>query len=76
GQQAIIGVNCFKPDNEAAIEVLKVDNAAVRAQQLDKLRRLKAERNEADVQAALAALTEGAAGEANLLDLAVKAARA
>src|SRR6478736_5078627 len=76
GQQAIIGVNCFKPDNEAAIEVLKVDNAAVRAQQLDKLRRLRAERNEAQVQAALAALTEGAAGEANLLDLAVKAARA
>ncbi|HEV7339859.1 MAG TPA: methylmalonyl-CoA mutase family protein, partial [Bosea sp. (in: a-proteobacteria)] len=76
GQQAIIGVNCFKPDNEAAIEVLKVDNAAVRAQQLDKLRRLRAERNEAEVQAALAALTEGAVGEANLLDLAVKAARA
>ncbi|MDU0344043.1 methylmalonyl-CoA mutase family protein, partial [Bosea rubneri] len=76
GQQAIIGVNCFKPENEAAIEVLKVDNAAVRAQQLDKLRRLRAERNEAEVQAALAALTEGAAGEANLLDLAVKAARA
>jgi methylmalonyl-CoA mutase len=76
GQQAIIGVNCFKPDNEAAIEVLKVDNAAVRARQLDKLRRLRAERNEAEVQAALAALTEGAQGEANLLDLAVKAARA
>jgi methylmalonyl-CoA mutase len=76
GQQAIIGVNCFKPDNEAAIEVLKVDNAAVRARQLDKLARLKAERNEAEVQAALAALTEGAQGEANLLDLAVKAARA
>ncbi len=76
GLQAIIGVNCFKPDNEAAIDVLKVDNASVRAQQLEKLRRLKAERNEAEVQAALAALTEGAKGEANLLDLAVKAARA
>ncbi|UZF92769.1 methylmalonyl-CoA mutase [Bosea sp. NBC_00550] len=75
-QQAIIGVNCFKPDNEAAIEVLKVDNASVRAQQLDKLRRLKAERNEGDVEAALTALTNGAAGDANLLDLAVKAARA
>ncbi|HEV2553648.1 MAG TPA: methylmalonyl-CoA mutase [Bosea sp. (in: a-proteobacteria)] len=76
GLQAIIGVNCFKPENEAAIDVLKVDNASVRAQQLEKLRRLKAERNEAEVQAALAALTEGAKGEANLLDLAVKAARA
>ncbi|KPH80500.1 methylmalonyl-CoA mutase [Bosea vaviloviae] len=76
GQQAIIGVNMFKPDNEASIDVLKVDNASVRTQQLEKLRRLKAERNEADVQAALTALTEGAKGEANLLDLAVKAARA
>ncbi|WP_332682567.1 methylmalonyl-CoA mutase [Bosea sp. (in: a-proteobacteria)] len=75
-QQAIIGVNCFKPDNEAAIDVLKVDNASVRAQQLDKLKRLKAERNEAETQAALTALTNGAAGDANLLDLAVKAARA
>jgi methylmalonyl-CoA mutase len=76
GQQAIIGVNMFKPENEAMIDVLKVDNASVRKQQLDKLRRLKAERNEADVQAALAALTNGAKGDANLLDLAVKAARA
>ena len=76
GQQAIIGVNCFKPDNEATIDVLKVDNASVRAQQLDKLKRLKAERNEAETQAALTALTNGAAADGNLLDLAVKAARA
>ncbi|SEF68570.1 methylmalonyl-CoA mutase [Bosea lathyri] len=76
GQQAIIGVNMFKPDNEASIDVLKVDNASVRSQQLEKLRRLKAERVEADVQAALTALTNGAKGDANLLDLAVKAARA
>ncbi|WNJ87911.1 methylmalonyl-CoA mutase [Bosea sp. 685] len=76
GQQAIIGVNMFKPENEASIDVLKVDNASVRTQQLEKLRRLKAERNEADVQAALTALTNGARGDANLLDLAVKAARA
>lgn len=76
GQQAIIGVNCFKPENEAAIDVLKVDNASVRAQQLDKLKRLKAERNEAETQAALTALTNGAQGGGNLLDLAVKAARA
>jgi len=75
-QQSIIGVNIFKPENEAAIDVLKVDNASVRAQQLDKLRRLKAERNEAETQAALAALTNGAQGDGNLLDLAVKAARA
>jgi methylmalonyl-CoA mutase len=76
GQQAIIGVNCYKPDNEATIEVLKVDNAAVRAQQLEKLKRLKAERDESDVRAALTALTNGAAGNGNLLDLAVNAARA
>nr|WP_047582878.1 methylmalonyl-CoA mutase [Methylobacterium sp. ZNC0032] len=76
GQQAIIGVNCYKPDNEATIDVLKVDNAAVRAQQLDKLKRLKAERSETEVQSALTALTDGAAGNGNLLDLAVKAARA
>ncbi|MEI5664524.1 methylmalonyl-CoA mutase [Bosea sp. CCNWLW174] len=75
-QQSIIGVNIFKPENEAAIDVLKVDNASVRAQQLDKLRRLMAERNEAETQAALTALTNGAQGDGNLLDLAVKAARA
>lgn len=75
GLQKIIGVNCFKPENEASIDVLKVDNASVRVQQLDKLRRLKAERSENEVQAALTALTEGARGNANLLDLAVKAAR-
>ncbi|MFC5393175.1 methylmalonyl-CoA mutase [Bosea vestrisii] len=75
-QQAIIGVNIYRPENEAAIDVLKVDNASVRAQQLDKLRRLKAERNEAETQAALTALTNGAQGDGNLLDLAVKAARA
>jgi len=76
GQQAIIGVNIYKPENEATIDVLKVDNASVRAQQLDKLRRLKAERNETETQAALTALTNGAQGGGNLLDLAVKAARA
>lgn len=75
-QQSIIGVNIFKPENEAAIDVLKVDNASVRAQQLDKLRRLRAERNETETQAALTALTNGAQGGGNLLDLAVKAARA
>ena len=75
-QQGIIGVNMFKPENEAKIDVLVVNNASVRAQQLEKLRRLKAERVEADVQSALSALTNGAASDANLLDLAVKAARA
>ncbi|HRY07756.1 MAG TPA: methylmalonyl-CoA mutase family protein, partial [Hyphomicrobiaceae bacterium] len=61
--------------DDADIEVLKVDNRAVREQQIAKLQRLRAERNETDVKAALNALTEGAKGNANLLDLAVKSAR-
>lgn len=77
GHQKIVGVNCFKPADEASIDILKVDNASVRAQQIEKLKRLRAERNQADVDAALQALSKGAAsGEGNLLDLAVKAARA
>jgi methylmalonyl-CoA mutase len=76
GRQTIVGINRFKPQGEADIDVLKVDNRAVRDSQLAKLARLKAERNEQETQAALAALTEGARGKANLLDLAVIAARA
>ncbi|MBB3018664.1 methylmalonyl-CoA mutase [Microvirga lupini] len=76
GHQKIIGVNSFKSTDEASIDILKVDNAAVRASQIEKLKRLKADRNQADVDAALAALSQGAAGNGNLLDLAVKAARA
>ncbi|MDS7278903.1 methylmalonyl-CoA mutase family protein, partial [Klebsiella pneumoniae] len=58
------------------IPVLKVDNTAVREQQLAKLARLKAERDPAEVARTLDALTEGARGDANLLALAVDAARA
>ncbi|MBI1651226.1 methylmalonyl-CoA mutase [Hyphomicrobium sulfonivorans] len=76
GKQTIVGVNKYRVTDEAEIEILKVDNKAVREQQIAKLERLRAERNEQEVQAALTALTEGAAGDANLLDLAVKAARA
>ncbi|QCK86560.1 methylmalonyl-CoA mutase [Phreatobacter aquaticus] len=76
GIQSVIGVNKFRPNGEKPIDVLKVDNSAVRASQIDKLNRLRAERNAAEVQAALDALTNGAAGNGNLLDLAVKAARA
>src|SRR5471032_2919939 len=47
GQQSVIGVNKYRPENEAPIHVLKVDNASVRAQQIEKLRRLRAERDEA-----------------------------
>jgi len=76
GQQTIVGVNKYKVETDAEFEVLKVDNKAVREQQIAKLQRLRAERNEAEVQAALAALTAGAQGNANLLELAVHAARA
>ncbi len=76
GRQTIVGVNKFKLETEAAMDVLKVDNKSVRGQQLAKLARLKGERREADTQAALKALTDGARGNGNLLDLAVKAARA
>ncbi|MFO7308113.1 MAG: methylmalonyl-CoA mutase [Pseudomonadota bacterium] len=77
GQQAVIGVNRFRPDDEPPIEVLKVDNSAVRAAQIEKLKRLRAERDPKAVEAALAALTRAAdTGEGNLLALAVDAARA
>ena len=75
GRQTITGVNKFQIKGDKEINFLKVDNGAVREAQLAKLARLRGERNEADVQAALNALTEGAKGNANLLDLAVKAAR-
>jgi methylmalonyl-CoA mutase len=76
GQQEVIGVNRFPPTVERELGVLKVDAASVRALQIDKLRRLRAERDEAVCQAALARLTEGARGKANLLQLCVEAARA
>ncbi len=76
GKQTIVGVNKFRVADEAKIELLKVDNKSVREQQLAKLARLRAERSEREVETALAALTEGAKGRGNLLDLAVRAARA
>jgi methylmalonyl-CoA mutase len=77
GHQRIVGVNCFRSTDEALIDILKVDNAAVRARQIEKLRRLRAERSPQQVDDALSALSEGASsGNGNLLDLAVKAARA
>ena len=76
GEQTVIGVNTFPPDVEKTIQVLKVDAASVRALQIEKLKRLRAERDESAVQAALEALTNGARGQANLLQLSVEAARA
>ena len=77
GAQAVIGVNKFRSRDETPIDVLKVDNAAVRQLQIDKLKRLKSERDPQAVAQALAALTRSASGgNANLLALAIDAARA
>ena len=76
GRQTIVGINKYRVSSEAEIDILRVDNGKVREQQLAKLARLKGERDAAGVSAALNALTEGAKSGANLLDLAVKAARA
>jgi methylmalonyl-CoA mutase len=77
GAQSVIGVNKYAPTNEKPIEVLKIDNSAVRAHQIEKLQRLKAERDPTLLQEALDALTRAAdRGNGNLLALAVDAARA
>src|SRR3954468_19151489 len=70
GQQAVIGVNKFKPTDERPIDVLRVDNSAVRTLQIDKLKRRRAERDEAAVASNLEALSHAAgSGSGNLLDL-------
>ncbi len=77
GAQPIVGVNCYRPDAEQPVEVLKVDNRDVRRRQVERLERLRRERDGAAAERALAALTQAAeSGEGNLLDLAVSAARA
>jgi methylmalonyl-CoA mutase len=77
GRQPVIGVNKYRPADDERIDVLKVDNSAVRVEQAEKLRRLRAERDESATQAALDALTRGAGTpDQNLLALAIDAARA
>jgi methylmalonyl-CoA mutase len=82
GRQPVIGVNKYQVAGDADIDVLKIDNRAVRAQQLGKLRRLRAERDQGAVTEALSRLTAAAArssdgsDENNLLALAIDAARA
>jgi methylmalonyl-CoA mutase len=77
GRQTIVGVNKYRVGDEERIEVLSLDNAEVRRAQVARLARLRAERDAAAAEAALAALTRCAeTGDGNLLDLAVAAARA
>ncbi|TKC19832.1 methylmalonyl-CoA mutase [Robertmurraya kyonggiensis] len=76
GKEAIIGVNKYRLDKEEPIEILDIDNTAVRLKQIEKLEQLKKDRDESKVQEALAAITLVAeTGEGNLLQLAVEAAR-
>ena len=76
GEQTVVGVNKFLLDEEEDVPVLKVDNAAVRRMQLDKIARLKSERNQTLVDSALDAIAVAAeTGRGNLLALAVNAAR-
>jgi methylmalonyl-CoA mutase len=77
GAQTIVGVNNYKPAEDKPIDVLVVDNSAVRAAQIEKLRQLKSERSDAQVALVLGALTQAAqSGQGNLLELAIDAARA
>ena len=76
GQEVVVGVNKYKPATDEGIEILDIDNAAVREGQIARLATLRRERDPAKAEAALNALREGARGGANLLALSVDAARA
>src|SRR5690606_16133209 len=76
GEQVLVGVNRFQPEQDIEVDVLKVDNAEVRARQLAKLQQLKGTRDVAAVEGALAELAKAAEGDGNLLEFAIKAARA
>ncbi|MBR2395865.1 MAG: methylmalonyl-CoA mutase [Bacteroidaceae bacterium] len=76
GVQTIVGTNKYRLDHEDPIDILEVDNTAVRNQQIERLKQLRANRNEADVQKALDAITKCVeTGQGNLLALAVEAAK-
>ncbi|WP_163324963.1 methylmalonyl-CoA mutase [Draconibacterium mangrovi] len=76
GTQTIVGINKYRLEKEDPIDILDIDNTAVRKSQIERLNKLRAERNEEDVQKALAAITKAAeTGEGNLLALSVEAAK-
>jgi methylmalonyl-CoA mutase len=76
GDEVIVGVNKYRPENPEHVDVLAIDNTKVREQQIAKLHRVRAERDEVACQGALERLRAGAAGKENLLALSVEAARA
>jgi methylmalonyl-CoA mutase len=73
GEETIVGVNKYKPDNEEPLDILSIDNTEVQKAQVARLEKLRAERDDTAVQAALEAITAGAKGDSNLLGLAVEA---
>ncbi|MBZ9808777.1 methylmalonyl-CoA mutase [Mesorhizobium sp. BR1-1-9] len=76
GEQMLVGVNAHQPGTDIEVDVLKIDNAEVRARQLSKLQRLKGTRDVAVLENALAALSRAAESGDNLLEFAIHAARA
>ena len=76
GEQILVGVNAFQPAEDIEVDVLKIDNAEVRARQLSKLQQLKGTRDVGATEGALDALTKAAEGNGNLLEFAIRAARA
>jgi methylmalonyl-CoA mutase len=76
GEETIVGVNKYRAEQREPLEILAIDNSAVRSTQIARLQQLKRTRDAAAVQKALAALTAGARGSENLLALTVDAARA
>ena len=76
GDEVIVGVNKFRLEQEDEIDILDIDNAAVRDNQIKRLEQIRATRDEAACQAALTALEEAARSDGNLLAAAVEAARA
>ena len=76
GRQPVIGVNKYRLAEEELLDVLKIDNSAVRAEQAEKLARLRSSRDPDAVRSALDALTNAAAGDGNLLERSIDAARA
>ncbi|WP_436792996.1 methylmalonyl-CoA mutase [Actinospongicola halichondriae] len=76
GEDVIVGVNKYVPENVEMVDVLDIDNTAVRESQVKRLEEVRASRDQAACDAALLALKDGAAGDANLLELCVNAARA
>jgi methylmalonyl-CoA mutase len=76
GTQTIVGINKYRLEKEDPIDILDIDNTAVRLSQIERLKTLRANRNEAEVQASLTAITKAAeTGKGNLLELAIDAAK-